>query len=209
LPDSTVAVSRPGLVAAQKWECEVVLAVQSRSSWLSAARRPGFQRGEGAEARLVGRGPDCDRLARATIGLTDSCALIFSQRTLGGINMMSATQPRRLRFHIMFDTQTRQIARGLRDATQLRLFLLLPSFCRWDAWHRIDEARIAAELEITPEEVNKALAELVLRGLVLRNDRDDRPTGWRLSSVWGRKGSFREVQADIAETDRAPDAEAA
>lgn len=121
----------------------------------------------------------------------------------------TASPARRLRFHIMFDTQTRQIARGLRDATQLRLFLLLPSFFRWDAWHLIDEARIAAELEITPEEVRRALAEFVLRGLILRNDTGYRGTGWQLSSVWGRKGSFREVQADIAQTDRAPDAEAA
>jgi hypothetical protein len=121
----------------------------------------------------------------------------------------TASPPRRLKFHIMFDTQTRQIAGGLRDATQLRLFLLLPSFFRWDAWHQIDEARLAAELEITPEELSKALAELVLRGLVLRNDTRYRVTAWRLSSVWGRKGSFREVQADIAQTDKAPDAEAA
>lgn len=83
---------------------------------------------------------------------------------------MSASQPKRLRFHVMIDSETRQIARRLWDATQLRLFLLLPSFLRWDAWHPIDEARIAAEREITPEELNKSLAELVLHGLVLRND---------------------------------------
>jgi hypothetical protein len=123
---------------------------------------------------------------------------------------MSASQPKRLRFHIMIDRETRQIAKRLRDATQLRLFLLLPSFLRWDAWHSIDEARIAAELEITPEELNKALAALVLYGLVLRNDTDYRITGWRLSRVWGRKGSWTEVQANIAaETDRSQDADAA
>ena len=122
---------------------------------------------------------------------------------------MSATQPRRLKFHIMFDIQTRQIAKGLRDATQLRLFLLLPSFLRWDAWHAIEDERIAAELEITPEEVRKALAELVLRGLVLRDDGNYQNTGWRLSPVWGAKGSFREVQADIARMDGPRDADAA
>lgn len=110
----------------------------------------------------------------------------------------------------MIDRETRQIAKRLRDATQLRLFLLLPSFLCWDAWHSIDEARIAAELEITPEELNKALAALVLYGLVLRNDTDHRMTGWRLSRVWGRKGSWTEVQANIAaETDRSQDADAA
>jgi hypothetical protein len=125
---------------------------------------------------------------------------------------MSASQPKRLRFHIMIDRETRQIAKRLRDATQLRLFLLLPSFLRWDAWHSIDEARIAAELEITPEELNKALAALVLYGLVLRNDTDYRITAWRLSPVWGRKGLWTEVQANIAaetETDRSGDADAA
>jgi hypothetical protein len=35
---------------------------------------------------------------------------------------MSASQPKRLRFHIMIDRETRQIARRLRDVTQLRLF---------------------------------------------------------------------------------------
>jgi hypothetical protein len=110
----------------------------------------------------------------------------------------------------MIDRETRQIARRLRDATQLRLFLLLPSFLRWDAWHPIDEARIAAEPEITPEELNKALAGLVLHGLVLRNDTDYRVTVWLLSSIWGGKGSWREVQANIAaETDRPRDADAA
>jgi hypothetical protein len=123
---------------------------------------------------------------------------------------MSASQPKRLRFHIMIDRETRQIAKRPRDATQLRLFLLLPSFLRWDAWHSIDEARIAAELEITPEELNKALAALVLYGLVLRNDTDYRITAWRLSRVWGRKGSWTEVQANIAaETDRSRDTDAA
>lgn len=110
----------------------------------------------------------------------------------------------------MIDRETRQIARRLRDATQLRLFLLMPSFLRWDAWHPTDEARIAAGLEITREERNKALAELVLHGLVLRNDTDYRITVWLLSSVWGRKGSRAEVQANIAdETDRSRDADAA
>ena len=123
---------------------------------------------------------------------------------------MSANQPKRLRFHIMIDRETRQIAKRLRDGTQLRLFLLLPSFLRWDAWHPIDEARIAAELEITPEELNKALAELVLHGLILRNDTDYRITVWLLSTVWGRKGSWTEVQANIAaETDRSRDADTA
>jgi hypothetical protein len=75
---------------------------------------------------------------------------------------MSTIQPKRLRFHIMIDRETRQIAKRLRDATQLRLFLLLPSFLRWDAWHSIDEARIAAELEITPDDLNEALAALIL-----------------------------------------------
>jgi hypothetical protein len=123
---------------------------------------------------------------------------------------MSVSQPKRLRFHIMIDRETRQIARRLRDATQLRLFLLLPSFLRWDAWHSIDEARIAAELEITPEELNNALAALVLYGLVLRNDTDYRITAWCLSPVWGRKGSWTEVQANIAaETNRLRDTDAA
>jgi hypothetical protein len=124
---------------------------------------------------------------------------------------MSATQPKRLRFHIMIDRETRQIAKRLRNATQLRFFLLLPSFLRWHEWHQIDEAKIATELEITPEELRKALAELALHGLVLRNDTTyPGNTGWLLSSVWGRKGSYREVQADIAaETDRPRDADAA
>jgi hypothetical protein len=83
-------------------------------------------------------------------------------------------------------------------------------FLRWDAWHPIDEARIAADLEITPEELNKALAELVLHGLILRNDTDYRITVWLLSSVWGKKGSWTEVQANIAaEPDRSRDADTA
>jgi hypothetical protein len=52
----------------------------------------------------------------------------------------------------------------------------------------------------------------VLYGLVLRNDTDYRITAWRLSPVWGRKGLWTEVQANIAaetETDRSGDADAA
>jgi len=124
---------------------------------------------------------------------------------------MSESKPKRLRFHIMIDRETRQIAKRIRDATQLRLFLLLPSFLRWHEWHQIDEARIAADLEITEDELRKAMAELVLLGLVLRNDTTyPGTTGWQLSAVWGRKGSYREVQADIAaERDRPRDADAA
>jgi hypothetical protein len=145
-----------------------------------------------------------DRIARGNFQLA------FAKKAEGESIIMSASQPKRLRFHIMIDRETRQIARRLRDATQLRLFLLLPNFLRWDAWHPIDEARIAAEIEITPEELNKALAELVLHGLVLRNDTDYRRTVWLLSPVWGRKGSWTEVQANIAaETDRSRDADAA
>jgi DNA-binding IclR family transcriptional regulator len=81
---------------------------------------------------------------------------------------------------------------------------LLPSFLRWDAWHPIDAARIAAELEITPEELNRALAELVLHGLVLRNDTYYCITVWLLSKVWGRKGSYREVLEDIASEEDRP-----
>jgi hypothetical protein len=68
--------------------------------------------------------------------------------------------------------------------------------------------RIASELEVIPEELSKAMATLVLLGLVLRRDTAfDGTTGWMLSSVWGRKGSYREVQADIAvENDRRRDA---
>jgi hypothetical protein len=121
---------------------------------------------------------------------------------------MDEAQPKRLRFHIMIDRETRQIAKRLRDATQLRLFLLLPSFLRFHEWHQIDEARIASELEVTPEELRKAMTALVLLGLVLRRDTAfDGTTCWMLSSVWGRKGSYREVQADIAaENDRRRDA---
>ena len=121
---------------------------------------------------------------------------------------MGEAQPKRLKFHIVIDRETRQIATRLRDATQLRLFLLLPSFLRFHEWHQIDEARIASELEVTPEELRKAMAALGLLGLVLRRDTAfDGTTGWMLSSVWGRKGSYREVQADIAaENDRRRDA---
>ena len=50
----------------------------------------------------------------------------------------------------------------------------------------------------------------MLHGLVLRNDTDYRVTVWLLSSIWGGKGSWREVQANIAaETDRPRDADAA
>jgi hypothetical protein len=125
---------------------------------------------------------------------------------------MSTTQPKRLRFHIMIDRESRQIAKRLRDPTQLRLFLLLPSFLRWKEWHQINESRIAAELEITTDELRKALAELVLLGLILRNDTTTYPgtTGWMLSSVWGGKGSWREVQDDIAaENDPSRDSDAA
>jgi hypothetical protein len=76
---------------------------------------------------------------------------------------MDEAQPKRLRFHIMIGCETRQIAKRLRDAKQLRLFLKLPCFLRWDAWHPIDEARVAAEIEITPMELNKALGELLQR----------------------------------------------
>jgi hypothetical protein len=121
---------------------------------------------------------------------------------------MDEVQPKRLRFHIMIDRETRQIAKRLRDATQLRLFLLLPSFLRFHEWHQIDEERMASELDVTPEELSKAMAALVLLGLVLRRDTAlNGTTGWMLSSVWGRKGSYREVQADIAaENDRRRDA---
>ena len=123
---------------------------------------------------------------------------------------MSENQPKRLRFHIMIDRETRQIAKRLTDATQLRLFLLLPSFLRWDTWHPIDEVRVAAELEITTDELNKALNALLLHGLILRNDTDYRITVWLLSKMWGAKGSYREVLADIeAEKDRSQDRDAA
>jgi hypothetical protein len=62
---------------------------------------------------------------------------------------MTESQPRRLRFHIVIDREARQIAQRLKDATQLRVFLLLPSFLRWEAWHPIDEERIAGELKIS------------------------------------------------------------
>ena len=106
---------------------------------------------------------------------------------------MSASQPKRLRFHIMIDRETRQIARRLRDATQLRLFLLLPSFLRWDAWHPIDEARIAAEPEITPEELNKALAGLVLHGLVLRTTASLSGSCRRSGAERGHGGRYRQT----------------
>jgi hypothetical protein len=109
---------------------------------------------------------------------------------------MIESQPRRLRFHIVIDREARQIAKRLKDATQLRVFL--PSFLQWEAWHPIDEERIATELEITPDELQKALAALVLHGLILHDDTHYRVPVWRLSSVWGAKGSWREVQADIA-----------
>ena len=116
---------------------------------------------------------------------------------------MSEHQPKRLRFHIMIDRETRQIAKRIKDATQLRLFLLLPSFLRWDTWHPIDEVRVAAELEITTEELNTALNTLVMHGLILRDDARYSVTVWLLSKMWGAKGSYREVLADIeAEKDR-------
>jgi hypothetical protein len=62
---------------------------------------------------------------------------------------MTESQPQRLRFHIVIDREARQIAQRLKDATQLRVFLLLPSFLRWEAWHPIDEERIAGELKIS------------------------------------------------------------
>jgi len=103
----------------------------------------------------------------------------------------------------MIDRETRQIAKRIKDGTQLRLFLLLPSFLRWDTWHPIDEVRVAAELEITTEELNTALNTLVMHGLILRDDARYSVTVWLLSKMWGAKGSYREVLADIeAEKDR-------
>ncbi|MEA2770926.1 MAG: hypothetical protein QOD93_3888 [Acetobacteraceae bacterium] len=43
-----------------------------------------------------------------------------------------------------------------------------------------------------------ALAALVLHGLILHDDTRYHIPVWRLSSVWGAKGSWREVQANIA-----------
>jgi hypothetical protein len=133
--------------------------------------------------------------------LTDSCGTIFSSREKAQVGQgrpMTESQPRRLRFHIVIDREARQIAKRLKDVTQLRVFLVLPSFLRWEAWHQIDEERIAAELEITPDELRKALAALVLHGLILHDDTRYHIPVWRLSSVWGAKGSWREVQANIA-----------
>ena len=83
-----------------------------------------------------------------TIGLTDSRALIFSQgfHRRDQHDERDPTKTPEISHHVRHSNPPDR--QGLRDATQLRLFLLLPSFLRWDAWHRIDEARIAAELRL-------------------------------------------------------------
>ena len=130
---------------------------------------------------------------------------------LPGATDREATPPDRLdpsrhypwNFVIMSTPAIRSLARRIRTATALRLFLVLPSILDWQEWRQLRQADLAEELEIAQPHISTALKELLELGILERRGSGPRQE-WRLSLDTGWRGNVAEYWEEATKKGKKP-----
>lgn len=91
-------------------------------------------------------------------------------------------------FHTVFTEATANLARRVKHASTLRLFIVLPEDPSYTDWRRIAQDQLAKELDTTQASISRALAELLTLEVIERKGRGP-VTEWRLSSDYGWRGT--------------------
>lgn len=110
----------------------------------------------------------------------------------------TSTEPRYpWSFCIMSTPAIRALARRIRTATALRLFLTLPDILDWKEWRMLNQAELGAELEIAQSHISTALRELLDVGVLERKGKGPRQE-WRLTLDTGWRGNVAQFAAEAA-----------
>lgn len=125
---------------------------------------------------------------------------VVSIRTADGQTLPVAEQrhPSRsygMQFHTSFTEPNRQLASRLRSAVAARLLLILPAHLDYVTFRRLDQRKIAAEIDVTNGAISKALAELTALGVVERRGKGP-VVEWRLSLDYGWRGDVDSFHAE-------------
>ena len=92
-----------------------------------------------------------------------------------------------MQFHTTFTKPTAEIARRLKSGVAAKLLLILPDHLSYSDWRRLDQRKVAAEINVTDGAVSRALAELVEHGVIERRGKGPM-VEWRLSLDYGWRG---------------------
>ena len=95
---------------------------------------------------------------------------------------------------ITWDDQRRRIAREIKNGTTLRVLYALPDYLDFETWKRMDQKRLAVELDLSQSSVSHAMAELVERGIIERQGAGP-VVEWRLSLNFGWRGNLASFKA--------------
>lgn len=95
----------------------------------------------------------------------------------------------------------RALARRIRTATALRLFMALPDILDWKEWRMLNQADLGEELGIAQSHISTALRELLAVGVIERQGKGPRQE-WRLSLDIGWRGNVAAFQAEAIKQGR-------
>ena len=118
---------------------------------------------------------------------------VISLRTADGTDhpVTETRHPTRsygVQFHTVFTTATADLARKVKHASTIRLFIILPEHLSYTDWRRLNQEAIGRELDLDNSSISRALAELLSLGVIERKGRGP-VTEWRLSSDYGWRGT--------------------
>ena len=98
-------------------------------------------------------------------------------------------------FCTMSTPAIRELARRIRTATALRLFLTLPDILDWQEWRMLNQATLGEELGIAQSHISTALRELLAIGIIERRGKGPRQE-WKLSLDIGFRGNTAQFSAE-------------
>ena len=107
---------------------------------------------------------------------------------------------------IMPDEAREQVARELRNACVLRVFLALHDYLSWTAFRPLNQANLASRLKISNGSVSRSLKDMHTRGMIERAGKGP-VTQWRFSLKWGWGGdvlAYRQAVREAAAMENKP-----
>jgi len=100
-------------------------------------------------------------------------------------------------FCTMSTPAIRALARRIRTATALRLFLTLPDILDWHEWRHLNQIQLGEELGTAQSNISAALKQLLEIGVLQRKGSGPRQE-WRLSLDLGWRGNVADFAKEAA-----------